>query len=507
MGKLRLGALVLVAILTAGCGLLNFGSKLPVKSAKDWKHVTLGANDPAKLPGIYFRDVKSGKTDAWQLDPAKIRTLWLSAVIPHDSVAVISGEEKEQAPVYLINRGTGKVYEWAWDSLRFVAAASDRLVFRKPAAGGRLGQFHITDMNLKPLAEFKLPVDVKGTVLAAISPDGATVALAPIPEPFGAAEPQHGTLFLVTLADGSVRQVANPPSGARNLGMQPFLRAERNGSEFVLGYNDGRDPENPAVLRRYSWDGTPLGEMTAPGTACAFTRDGSQVACSGGEWPARIVVSDVAAGKPLYRILGGVDPAWTADGSQVVFMRSNYAGYRIAAPAGRITETAAMKMGGLLTPPSPSPTDPNLFAVQGRVVDGAGKVQSQVATSEALEFGWLLPWNQSGTEIRYLLKEARPTGIEEELDFAFEPVLQKAPFPADIALRIKADPGDCLNLRREASKKGTIIRCLPGGTQVSLQANAGGPTVADNERWVPVKTRQGEAGWIAISTGNVSYAE
>ncbi|HYF92472.1 MAG TPA: SH3 domain-containing protein [Symbiobacteriaceae bacterium] len=467
---------LLVSVLMAGCSLPWFGGKLPLKESQVWKRAELGPDNQATAPGIYFRDIKSGQTEAWQLAQDGVSTVTLSADVPADGLALVATSDA----AYLINRSAGKTYQWDPKALSLVAASPSNILFREAESG----QFRVTAWNLKAVASFKLP---DGKALGVIAPDGKTAAVATNP-----------TLHMVNLADGTVTLAADPPSDA--LAVQ-VVSTIRDGAEIIFGYTGS----NGTVLRRYGWDGKLLGQLAVVGPACAFTADGSRVACTGGQEPATTVVYDVAAGEALYRVLGADTPAWAADGSLVVH-RSNLEGARVVTAEGKVTETGATRLVGFLDRLTPAPDNPDRFALRDRVVDADGELQFMVENEpKGWEYGWTDPWGKAGTEFRYVLKEPRPMGFEQLIDLPLEPKVQKAPFPAEIRLQIVAVPGDCLNLRTDAGTTAKIIRCLPGGTKLT---RAPGDRVSkDGHDWLPVKTTDGVQGWVAVTTGNLGYAD
>jgi|GEM_PF-6930733 len=456
MGRFRMGVVVLLSVLLAGCSsLLDRFEKLPVTESAAWKRVTTEAD----APGLYFRNLKSGETEAWQ--PADGATADLPIRFLDDNLILVDGR-------ILINRAADKVIEWPATDVSLVAASADRLLFR---TGERV---HITDGAGKRLASVKLPEGAAAEVLGAIAPDGKMAVLLP----------SSGGLYSVDLFKWQVAKLAEPP--AADYGP---LRSLLGGKELILGHTGG--------MVRYSWEGKPLGEIATPGADCTFNRGGRRVACVANGAPPYVVVSDVETGQPLYRVIGATAAYWAADDSTLVFAQ------RADAPFRSVTSDGKVKT----VPGIPSPAVIDMYARDGAALDAEGKATTQILIDlKKWQFGSLPPWSKDGNELRYRVQARAAAVAQAQQDWPFEPAVQQAPFPTEAGLQVVAAPGDCLNLRAAAGKTGTIIRCLAGGTRLMPNQQAGPAVEKDGERWLSVKTEKGEAGWVAISTGNVGYA-
>lgn len=484
MKRLHFSALLLVAALSAGCGLLPFGSdgKLPVQESKAWTRVELGPDQAADAPGIYLREMSSGKTEGWQVaaDAGALR----AATFPSDALVVAQTEKKW----YTINRATGKVHEWEYTAVALVAASAERLLLQELGTG----RLHVTGADLKVQRSLKPPEGVT-VVVGAMSPDGKTAAVVPA---------AGGALYLIDLGTGKITEAAGAPQG----GVGPTVRSVKDGKEFVVVYQPAPG-ESEVLLHRFGWDGAKLGELSVPGAECVFTRDGRRVACSGGVWPGRVQVSDVETGMPLYRVLGAMGGAWTADGAQLVVGLDSKPEYRLVSADGKLVTTAAMKLGAAGNPPVPSPAAVGTFALQGMVVDGEGKAMFTAPVDTAKwQLGGVAPWGKGGAEFRYMVTEKVLTTTMYRA-WPVEPVVQVAPFPAQVGLEVKTVGGDCLNLRAGAGKSAKVIRCMPSGTKLQPAGAPGAEEARDGERWIQVKTEKGESGWVAITTGDIRYAE
>lgn len=484
MKRLQFSALLLVATLSAGCGLLPFGSggKLPVRESTAWTRVELGPDQSADAPGIYLREMSSGKTEGWQVkaEAGALR----AATFPSDGLVMAQTEQKW----YIINRTSGKVHEWDYPAVALVAASSGRLLLQELTTH----RFHVTDAGLKVERSFKAPEGVT-TVVGAMSADGKWAAMVPA---------AGGPLYMIDLGTGKVTQAAGAPQS----GVGPTVRSVKDGKEFVAGYEPAPG-ESAVVLHRYAWDGTKLGELSVPGADCVYTRDGRQVACSGGTWPGRVQVSDVETGVPIYRILGAMGGAWTADGAQLVIGLDSKPEYRIVMADRRMVTTAATKLGAAGNPPVPSPAALGTFALQGMVIDGEGKALFTAPVDTAKwQFGGVAPWGKDGAEFRYMVT-AKSMTTHVYRAWPVEPVVQAAPFPAQVGLEVKTTGGDCLNLRAGAGKSAKVIRCMPSGTRLQAAGAPGAEESRDGERWIQVMTEKGESGWVAITTGDIRYAE
>lgn len=457
MSRFRMGVIVLLGVLLAGCSsLLARFEKLPVAESSAWKRVTAGAD----APGLYFRDLSTGATEGWQLvaGAADLPVRFLG-----DQLVLVDGR-------YLINRAPAKVFEWASTDVALVAASPDRLLFRK---GERL---FILDGAGKRLSVVKLPDAAAGEVLGAIAPDGKMAALL---------VQSTGAVYSVDLFKWQVAKLAEPTPADYGP-----LRYLLGGKELVLGHAGG--------LVRYSWEGKPLGEIAAPGTECVWNRAGTRVACAANGAPPHVVVADVETGHAIYRVMGATAAYWAADGSTVVIARAPGGPYSAVTSDGRLLPAAGI----------PSPVAQDVYARDGAVLDATGKATTQILIDlQKWAFGSVPPWGSSGAELRYRVT-ARPSAVppQQQAAWSFEPSVQMAPFPAETWLQVVAAPGDCLNLRAAAGKEGAVIRCLAGGTRFQAKPSAGPAVEKDGERWLSVTTEKGEAGWVAISTGNVGYA-
>jgi hypothetical protein len=484
MKRLQFSALLLVAVFSAGCGLLPFGSggKLPVKESAAWTRVELAPDKAVDAPGLYLREMSSGKTEGWQVAAAAGP---LKAVtFPADDLMVAHAEKNW----YIINRQTGKVHEWDYATVALVAASSERVLLQELATG----RLHVAGADMKVQRSLKPPEGVT-TVVGAIASDGKAAAVVPS---------AGGPLYLIDLGSGKMTQVAGAPQG----GAGPVVRSVMDGKEFVVGYEPAPG-ESASVLHRYAWDGTKLGELAVPGMDCAFTRDGKQVACSGGTWPGQVQVSDVETGVPLYRVLGAMGGAWTADGAQLVVGLDSKPEYRMVMADRRMVSTAVTKLGAAGNPPVPSPAALGTFALQGMVIDGEGKAVFTAPVDTAKwQLGGVAPWGKGGAEFRYMVTEkALTTTIYRA--WPVEPVVQVAPFPAQVGLEVKTTGGDCLNLRAGAGKSAKVIRCMPSGTKLQPAGAPGAEESRDGERWIQVTTEKGESGWVAVTTGDIRWAE
>ncbi|HWI50733.1 MAG TPA: SH3 domain-containing protein [Symbiobacteriaceae bacterium] len=460
MGRFRMGVVVLLGVLLAGCSsLLDRFEKLPVTESAAWKRVTLGADAKPDAPGLYFRDLKTGETEGWQ--PADGGSGDLPVRFLDDDLILVDGR-------FLINRAAGKVIEWPATDVALVAASADRLLFR---TGERV---YITDGAGKRLATVKLPEGAAAEVLGAIAPDGKMAVLLP----------SSGGLYSVDLFKWRVAKLAEPP--AADYGPLRSLLGEK---ELILGHVGG--------LVRYSWEGKPLGAIPGPGADCTFNRAGRRVACAANGAPPYVVVSDVETGQALYRVMGATAAYWAANDSTLVFAQRPDGPYRSVTSDGQVKTV----------PGIPSPVVLDLYARDGAVLDAEGKATTQILIDlQKWQFESVPPWGKNGGELRYRVQARAAAAAQGQQDWPFEPAVQQAPFPTEAWLQVVAVPGDCLNLRAAAGKTGTVIRCLSGGTRLMPNQQAGPAVEKDGERWLSVKTEKGEAGWVAISTGNVGYA-
>ncbi|MDF2630983.1 MAG: hypothetical protein K0R39_4814 [Symbiobacteriaceae bacterium] len=481
MTRLQFSALLLVAVLAAGCGLLPFGAggKLPVQESAAWTRVLLNPDQGVDAPGIYLREMSSGKTEGWQVvaEAGALR----AATFPSDDLVVAHTEAKW----YIINRTTGKVYEWDYATVALVAASSSRLLFQELATG----RLFVTDGDLKVQRSVKAPEGVTA-VVGAMSADGKTAAFLPA---------SGGPVYLMELSTGKLTETAAAPQGG-------WLFSMPDGKAFFVGYQPAPG-DRTVLLHRFAWDGRKLGEFSVPGTNCAFTRDGMRVACTGGAWPGQVQVSDVETGVPLYRVLGAMGGAWTADGAQLVVGLEGKPEYRMVTADGKVATTAVTKMGAAENPPVPSPAALGTFALRGMVIDGEAKALFTAPVDTAKwQLSWVAPWGKGGAEFRYLVRT--PITIDStHRGWPFEPVVQMAPFSAEVGLEVKAAGGDCLNLRAAAGKEAKVIRCMPSGTKLQPAGAPGAEEARDGERWMQVRTDKGESGWVAITTGDIRYAE
>lgn len=481
MKRLQISTVLLVAVLSAGCGLLPFGKggKLPVQESAAWTRVELGPDKAVDAPGLYLREMSSGKTEGWQVkgEAGVLR----AATFPSDDLLVAQTDDKW----YTINRTSGKVHEWDYTAVALVAASSGRLLFQELTTHG----FHVTDADLKVERSFKAPDGVTA-VVGAMSADGKTAAVVPA---------SGGPVYLVDLGRGKLTEVADSPRA----GVGPMVRTLPGGKAFVVGY---RETQENAVLHRYAWDGTHVARIAVPGTDCTFTRDAKYVMCAGGTWPAQVEESDAETGEPMFRVLGANWGALNADGSQAVFGLDHKPEYRMLKGRDLVT-TAVTKMGAAGNPPVPSPAALDTFALRGMVIDGEGKAIFTAPVDTAKwQFGEVAPWGKEGAEFRYLVREPMPTDYVYTA-WPFGPVMQTPPYPAELWLEVKTTGGDCLNLRSGAGKSAKIIRCMPSGTRLQPVGAPGAEESRDGERWIQVKTEKGESGWVAITTGDIRYAE
>ena len=290
MKRLQFSALLLVAVFSAGCGLLPFGSggKLQVKESAAWTRVELAPDKAVDAPGLYLREMSSGKTEGWQVAAAAGP---LKAVtFPADDLMVAHAEKSW----YIINRQTGKVHEWDYASVALVAASSERVLLQELATG----RLHVAGADMKVQRSLKPPEGVT-TVVGAMASDGKAAAVVPS---------AGGPLYLIDLGSGKMTQVAGAPQG----GAGPVVRSVKDGKEFVVGYEPSPG-ESASVLHRYAWDGTKLGELAVPGWTVYLPGTVSRWPAPVGRGPGRC---RSRMWRPACRSIGSWAP-WAAPGRQM----------------------------------------------------------------------------------------------------------------------------------------------------------------------------------------------
>lgn len=430
----------------------------------------------------------------------------------HRWVRTQSGNE-----AYLLDRTRGTQYRWDDRSLRLVTASTDLLLVQGAKDGAGDGRFAILNDSLKPVSSFALPLQADATAQAVFAPDGKTVAVRPSFDP-----PPKARLYVVEVATGKVKELGAPPKlttgTVGSVGFAtPAAPADLVASYVVMLPENSGILRTETIVRRFSWQGDLTAEFTVPGYAGNLSPDGRLI-ISGLELDQLATAAaahDLTTGKPSWRVMGAHGADWLAGGGLLI---TDYQGAAwLMSPAGELKPgPTAPPLHGYFTYPGlhPAPHDPQLFATGAAVFDAAGKLrQAARLTAE----NWLIggtAWSSSGKELRFTVNPPTGKDFGDGYGLPLPPKVQRPPLADQYVLQVQAPAGDCLNLRASYSTGSKVIRCLPGGTKLAAADLSLAPVKLnqawwseDNQLWLWVHTEQGENGWVAMSTGRITWAD
>lgn len=147
------------------------------------------------------------------------------------------------------------------------------------------------------------------------------------------------------------------------------------------------------------------------------------------------------------------------------------------------------------------------------VIDADGHIVREVKLAKQPNWLiWSLGWGRSSKEVSFAITP--PLGKDfGDRQIWLTPSLQKPPFPEKYLLMVADPKGECLNLRESVTVSSRVLRCLPDGTKLAAGNLAEAPIKLneptysnDGKLWMWVQTEQGEQGWVAVSTGSVTWA-
>lgn len=479
---------------------------VPVPSAPDLlvaspmpegvRRVELAAGQSISAPGLYYMDVATGNIEGWLMPPfdQKRAMRWMQTTPDHRWIIFeLDGQG------YLIRRSDAKAF--SYDPERIGVTPGHDVFLLQPAvwrAGGESGRFTLVDGDMQLISALAADPGVPGNVQLLFSPDGKKLAVA---EGSG-----RGGLSLVEVATGTVVKVA----GAWDDSIIRFVTLPALG-EFAVIHHDYLEP---LWVERYNWQGEFVGRKQVEGWDVAISNNGRMLAVtqSMGLYGEAVILHDWEKDKPLLRVAGGIRPAWQASGSELVVDTSR--GWQLVSRNGdiRIAPEAGAPRWHPFEWYQPSPDRPDLFLTGMKVVDRSGRVvqATQIpegAQARALSAGW----GPASREVHMVVIPPLGKGSEIGPWGYFLPRVQQPPFPERHPLQVQGSPGgECLDLRAAPSLQGRIVRCMPAGTHLAMRLTPEGntsTTYEDQMLWLAVETDVGDAGWIAVSTGSITYAD
>lgn len=463
------------------------------------KHVTYGPGATVQMAeeGIYWMKVQTGEIEGWQI-PNEDKLASGFTPSPDNLYARVRTEERS----YLVVRSSGEVFTWDRAKVELVGAQGDRLLWLK----GR-DEFIITDANFRHISAFK----VRGAgeaqqVQAFFEPSGRKVAVL-----------TSADLLLVDVATGKAERLSDGSGNLRYFG---------TGDGFVH-----QSVSNGATYQ-YDWSGKLVGKYHR---AVGFlSPDGSTYAYSdlvAGFLP---VIHLTRAGEvqPFARVLDasacygfGSSNHWVSAGAGLLVNTKQ--GIRIL-ENGKLSPVPGLRNEAYVNP-LPSPAGDGLIfnnAWDGNsdtqlleVLDASGRQLSQVKIQRAHNainlYRSLDPWGlstgQAPTEVRFAAARIGGTGGPcGDFGPLVAPKFQGVPFGDVLVLEVQGT-GDCLNMRSAPGLKGEVVACLKDGARLTVKVPTGGPSSShwweDGHFWVPVVTGDGVAGWVAITSGYLEWAD
>jgi hypothetical protein len=474
---------------------------------------TFASSMEIAAPGTYIIDVASGKVQGWET-----KGTGTGIRFSDDRRWVIMDT---QTDVTWLNRATGATFGWNRPDRVFLGAGGGHVLLAQSKEGNPTGTYEVIDQSGKVQTSFRLAAEQGPVSFARFAPDGSHVAVF--------TTISEGTLvsrnraFVIDLASGTAHELER--DAREGDGRAVFVGPVQGSAspDLLIAYT-AQIPEPSGqmhfatTVRRFDWQGKKLGEFSLMGTEPRLSPDGKLLLSAQDldHMASAAVVTEMATGKPLFRVAGLSNGQWLADSSGLLL--TGYDMNRMVtrtgdlkpAPAIPPSETPAF-MSGL----QPSPDDAALFVGGMSVFDGAGKVVREVKLPKRDD--WLvhgLSWGATSREVILTITEPMGKG-NLGWDFPLPVEVQKAPFDDPWILQVKDPKGECANLRESYSTTARVIRCLPTGTKLAAGDLSQALTKLNyafigqnsNEFWAWVRTEQGETGWVSLSSGAIQWAD
>lgn len=478
------------------------------------ERIIFQAGDVVSAHGMYFLNAETGTGEGW-IYPGN-RYYWGTYVSENNRFfALYAGEDG-----YLVDRRTGTVSRWDPAQVRLLLADMSGFMFAEVAPrngnAAETGRYVWTGPDFQPRHVFTLGADGTRGPSPLLSPDRKRLALFRR----GAGDRHHLALF--DLDSGSMLKVDTPTADHVSAA---YLRRYGEGFQVELTVMEN-DPlrerlRRQNIVRRFSWTGESLRDLSIPGAHVLFSPDGKWVAWE--EWPAgnlvpATTIADSAilqphlqalGTTPCFQVMAGGGTRWLADSSGLVVDTS--AGYRLLTIGGELEERAAFAGLNWKDEPQPAPDHPDRFAI-GRlaIVDGTGSQRLGVILEGHVTPTSLPPWGDSGAELRFALPPPGRGGACSEGARPSIPtkVLLPAQSLPEFPLMVRSG-GRCLQLRDRPHTSANELACLPDGTLLAeKQLRSDSPTIQWSDSWwLSVKTREGEIGWVSLAGEQVIWAE
>lgn len=470
------------------------------------RRAELAAGQAVTATGLYFMDLATGNVEGWQ--PPADQYAWPKLVLSAwEDHRWITAQHEEIG--YLIRRGDGAVFQYDPRQVAVVPGPGVFLVRPQQWKTGDGGRCALLDENMKLLATFTQQDGCRPAQEPRFSPEGKVLAVV---DPMG-----DGTVSLVTTATGAVKVIkpVEVPSGYRL--ERVSLTALPATGELVVNRmlmpESGGGYKPRTRVGRYTWEGQLHSEALVDGYNPVLSRDGRRMAYNEylGHLGSSAVVREWGTEQPLFRVAGGSGAKWVAGTAD--FLVSTYQGFRLISGAGGMQPSPLKPDGERVFNPfnwlTPSPDNPDRFLSRGLVLDRSGGTLRELRVEGQGMRVLRSEWGPTAVTAYFFVGPVAGKGWDTDHTAYIAPKVQRPPYPDKFPLQVEDAKGECLNLRTEASASATLIRCLPTGTRLDL-AGAGTNQwlLKWNEQWgwVEVVTEKGEKGWIAISTGSVTYA-
>jgi len=448
------------------------------------RKVEMPAGQAMTEPGLYYMDLATGELEAWLTPPQD--PAWpmgpMETTPDHRWLTMFWGSD-----AYLIRRSDGQAFRYNQE--QHTVTVGPNLFLFAHRSDQEKNTYIIMDDEMQQVSTFTLDRPTSGSERFLFSPDGKGLAVT-----------HDQSLTLIDVATGSITQTLKLQGDPATLTALPDL------GEMVVttaSYNE------PMHIYRINWQGQLLGEQQVNGYAAAFSRDGKLLATAQymGDIGAATVVQEWGSETPLFRVAGSLGFNWLPNATGLI--TDTRLGWQLVTMTGEMGPVPGGEPGWKWFKwYRPSPTDPDLFLTDTRVLNRAGAVvqaASVPANSPASVTG--AGWSTSGDEVHFAVTYPLGRGFDIGMWTMFLPRLQRWPFPETYPLEVRDPKGECLNLRETHAANGTVIRCLPTGTRMEPIGPVDQAIGADGFTWLNVKTEQGETGWVAMDTDSISYAD
>jgi hypothetical protein len=433
--------------------------------------------------------------------------------------------DRETQTVYHVEGDAQPVFQRSQNGAYEIASRGDLLLFQIPVDDGD-DWFAVFDMAT---GKVKTTFQVEAR-LALFSGDGATIALAN----WGASP--H--VYLADVASGDVRDIGEIALDDTDLEGEVALLNSGDGAAFTFVANPAK-AQYTGIATRFSWQGNQLSELK--GDELLVSPYGDYVAVmepmgsAASDAPSPWVVFtgyNLADLSPTFRV-SGVSPylgrstgnRWLVDGS----------GFAVEQADGKLV--LAMRSGELRDYPGvPSPSDPNVFAINGGAGGSVGAVTADGKPIVSISFqggvrDFVDPWGDNGNEIRMLIPHGGHDGPPITASIA-QPFVEQAPYAGEPQLQL-TDVGVAFGLTNLYDQPGsqTVVGQIAAPYRVTVQevawhcsGNTGldpsqcqridsnvahefmalvlgseiGPDAPTSSYWARVTTPDGQSGWILL---------